>query len=978
MPNKPTYPAAHDNQKADEIWATLEEFAQSSDENTIDIGKADKNLACALFGNSPFLSAIARRQPALALNVLSGEPDQQFDALLAKMAEARPDGETTADLMAFLRIQKAAVALLTAAADVASWWSLEQVTAALSRFADAALELALAHLLHPRMKAGELAWPKGAPEPVSPGLSKKSGYFVLGMGKLGAFELNYSSDIDLIVLYDTARAKYLGSKSISHCFIKITQELVQIMEQRTMHGYVFRTDLRLRPDPGATPVAISIDAAESYYHSMAVNWERSAMIKARVVAGDMEAGEDYLNTMARWVWRKNMDFVALRDIAAIKNQINRHYGQTNTSFEGYDVKLGHGGIREIEFFAQVNQLLYAGRHPRLRVRGTLDALETMVTEQLIEAGTYKELLEAYRFLRTLEHRIQMVDDAQTHSIPEIEDATHRIAIFMGFPDIAGLEKALRAHAEKVSAHYDALLPEETASTTPAGYTEANLPGQLKELGFDDTGTATAMIEGWRRGRHRALRTERAKSLLEQILPDLLKAFSETQQPISALTRFDKFISQLPAGVQLFSLMQSNPSLFGLMARMMGLAPALAETLAKKPELWDSVLEPDFFDPLEPEKDLASYLRQMLSSAKDYQDILDIVRRFVADGRFRIGIQLLEALADVRESGEGMTRLADVSLRQLIAAVEDEFAEKHGRFEGGGIAVVAMGKYGGRELTSTSDLDIVFLYHVPDMNAESDGEKPLSPSQYFSRLGQHIITAITALTPEGRLFEVDTRLRPSGQQGPLVVTLKTFSDYYIQSAWTWEHMALTRARILIAPEAIKAPLEQTITQVLTAPRDAAQLLLHAHDMRLKLNSQFGTENMWAIKNVRGGLIDMEFITQYLMLREGHKNPDIFSPDLGTAIDRLQGIGALTASEANLLHKAHIFEQNVQSLLRLCLGSSQVTDSQISIGIREVLCRLTRSETFDALKDELLLHQSAVYSLFQDMIEKPAIEATKNTE
>ncbi|WP_417463761.1 bifunctional [glutamine synthetase] adenylyltransferase/[glutamine synthetase]-adenylyl-L-tyrosine phosphorylase [Kordiimonas sp.] len=978
MPNNHNYPAAHDSQKADEIWAALEEFAHSNQENAIAIDKVDKNLATALFGNSPFLASIARRQPALALEVLSGNPSHKLDEILAGMAETRPDGEQTGDLMAFLRTRKAAVALLTAAADVAAWWTLEQVTAALSRFADAALELALAHLLHARMKAGDLAWPSGASEPVSPTLSKNSGYFVLGMGKLGAYELNYSSDIDLIVLYDKTRAQYTGSRTISHCFIKITQELVQMMEQRTMHGYVFRTDLRLRPDPGATPVAISTDAAESYYHSMAVNWERSAMIKARVVAGDMEAGEDYLDTMARWVWRKNMDFVALKDIAAIKNQINRHYGQTHISFEGYDVKLGHGGIREIEFFAQVNQLLYAGRHPRLRVCGTLDALESLVTEQLIEPRTYKELLEAYRFLRTLEHRIQMVDDAQTHAIPETQDAIDRIATFMGYETATELEHTLRSHAQKVSACYDELLPDETSSSTASEYSEANLPERLKELDFDDAENAAATIEGWRRGRYRALRTERAKGLLEQILPGLLTAFSETQQPNSALMRFDKFISQLPAGIQLFSLLQSNPSLFGLMARMMGLAPALAETLSKKPELWDSVLEPDFFGPIESEEELGDYLRHMLSSAKDYQDILDIVRRFVADGRFRIGLQLLEALADVRESGEAMTRLADVSLKLLISAVEDDFSERHGRFEGGGIAVIAMGKYGGRELTNTSDLDIVFLYHVPEMNAESDGPKPLSPSQYFSRLGQHIITAITALTPEGRLFEVDTRLRPSGQQGPLVVTLKTFSDYYTQSAWTWEHMALTRARILIAPDAMRAPLEKSIREVLTAPRDIDQLLLHVHDMRLKLNEQFGTQNMWAIKNVRGGLIDMEFITQYLMLREGHHNPEIFSADLGTSIDRLANIGALSPDQASKMHAAHIFEQNVQSLLRLCLGSSQVDDTQISVGIREALCRLTKSANFEDLRQDLLSHQRGIYSLFQDMIEKPATNAINKNE
>ncbi len=691
--------------------------------------------------------------------------------------------------MAYLREKKNVLSLLAASADVAGWWSLEEVTAALSRFADAALGLALAHLLHIRMRRGELAGPNGKPEPASPALLKNCGFFLLGMGKLGAFELNYSSDIDLIALYDPVRVRYTGNKSVGQCFVKITQDLVQIMEQRTMHGYVFRTDLRLRPDPGATPVAISVDAAISYYHSMAVNWERSAMIKARTVAGDQAAGSDYLETMSRWVWRRNMDFAALRDIAAIKNQINRHYGQTQMLFEGYDVKLGQGGIREIEFYAQVNQLLYAGRHPRLRIRGTLDALDVLVSEQLITPKVHKDLLAAYRFLRTLEHRIQMVDDAQTHQIPEDETALNRLAIFMGFGSPAALEAALRMHSEKVSHHYDALLPDETQTIGKGVTARPIFASTLAGLGFSDSENAAALIEGWRRGRYRALRTERAKGLLEQILHGLLEAFGETHQPNSALMRFDKFISQLPGGVQLFSLLQANPSLFGLLARVIGLAPALAETLAKKPALWDAVLEPDFFAPLEDEATLTDQLQHLISNAGDFQDVLDLVRRFVAENRFRVGVQLLEALADVEESGEAMTRLADVAFKALVPAVEGEFARKHGRFEGGGIAVIAIGKYGGRNRPA-SDLDIVFLYHVPDRTAESDGEKPLSPSLYFSRLGQHIITAITALTPEGRLFEVDTRLRPSGSQGSACGDPANLCRLLHPVPWTREHMALT--------------------------------------------------------------------------------------------------------------------------------------------------------------------------------------------
>ena len=689
------------------------------------------------------------------------------------------------------------------------------------------------------------------------------------MGKLGANELNYSSDIDLIVLYEPTKIKYAGKRSLAQCYIKLTQELVQIIDKRTMYGYVFRTDLRLRPDPSATPVAISVDAAENYYHSIAVNWERSAMIKARVVAGDADAGKSFLEHMSSWVWRRSMDFAALKDIAAIKNQINRHYDQSDEVGPGYNVKLGYGGIREIEFFTQINQLLHAGRHPELRVTETILALELLAEVGIISQIDLENLQKAYEFFRKLEHRLQMVNDAQTHEMPTAEEDVSLISCFMKRASSEELFLEIKGHSENVTKLFRNLLPENTIENSKR-LDGTYLLNFLEKNGFHHPETSANLIDGWRRGRYRAVRTERAKNLLDKCLPALLEAFGKTQDAPAALLRFDKFISKLPAGVQVFSLLEANPSLFKLLARIMGHAPALADILARKPDLWDMLLEPSFFTPLEEETELKEQLNILLKSARDFQDILDLVRRFVAEQKFRTGIHLMEGLADVEETGNSLTRIADVALQQLIPHVTAEFAEKHGEFPDGGIAVLAMGKYGGGELTHTSDLDIVFLYHCEDMKALSNGKKPLSPSQYFSRLGQHIITAITALTPEGRLFEVDTRLRPSGSQGPLVVTLTTFEDYYAKSAWTWEHMALTRARIILAPQKMKPLLSTAVTQVLTSNRDKDALLSAVSDMRNKLFSQFGSESIWAIKHCRGGLVDMEFICQYLMLLEGHQH------------------------------------------------------------------------------------------------------------
>ena len=953
-------PIAYDKDKAVEIWADLESYFKNDRS-----APSARLLSDAIFGNSPYLAQSATRMPEFTARILRGNPSEHFNQIIDALSAPRPIGEKTEDLMHLLRIAKSEIALLTAVADIAGWWSLYDVTHALTKFADYAVTVALSHLMHEAMTKGDIPWPNGAPEPVTNALTQKSGYFVLGMGKHGAAELNYSSDIDLIIFFDPDRTEYLGRGSLSECYIKITQKLVQILDQRTMHGYVFRTDLRLRPDPGATPIAINVSAAENYYHAMAVNWERSAMIKARIIAGDFTAGDTFMKMINQWVWRRSMDYAALKDIAAIKNQINRHYGQNEITFEGFDVKLGQGGIREIEFFAQVNQLLFGGRHPSLQVKQTIQALENMVIEGLIDSKTLNDLDKAYEFWRTLEHRLQMINDEQTHTLPTDQIALHRIANFMGFERIEDLKSIISHHAQIVKIHYDSLLPD-VESGLASGFQESELLTTLTSLGFQNAGSIRTLIEGWRRGRYRALRTKRAKGLLDSMLPTLLKAFADMDKPDEALMKFDSFLSKLPAGVQLFSMLQANPNLFKLLARIMGLAPALADTLSKSPDLWENVLEPGFYAPVEDLDTLATDLRNVFARAEDYQDVLASVRHFVSDYKFRIGVHLLESIASVSECGEAMTRLADVSIQCLVPETTKEFARRHGSFPDGGIAILAMGKYGGYELTHTSDLDIVFLYDCVDMHSHSNGKKPLPPSQYFSRLGQNIITAITALTPEGRLFEVDTRLRPSGNQGPLVVTLNTFQDYYKSSAWTWEHMALTRARPIVAADVLVGPINDAIRSVLTAERDPHALKTAVSEMRQKLYQQFGSENIWSIKHTRGGLVDMEFICQYLMLREGNQHPQIFNPSLSISIDNLCHVNALSPQQASTMHAAHHFQQKIQSLLRLSLGASPSNASGIPYGLRDILQEATDCADFETLLKTLTQHQTNIYSLFQTML------------
>lgn len=922
----------------------------------------------AAFGNSPYLVSLAKRYPQQAKGMFWGDPDDHFTAIIAKLAEPRNAGENDEAFMSFLRRQKNLAAFLVALADIAEVWTLETVTKNLSQLARSCLDLAVARALRSRMLAGDLPWPDGVSKDckVSSLSNGDYGYFLLGMGKLGGCELNYSSDIDLIALYDPEKAAYQGRKSASDCFVKVTQDVVRYIDQRTMDGYVFRVDLRLRPDPGATPVALSIDAALGYYHSVAANWERSAMIKAAFASGDRNSAERYLEEMSSWVWRRNMDFEALRDIASIKNQLNRHYSVEEAYFRNYDVKLGIGGIREIEFFAQVNQLLHGGRNPSLRLKGTIETLNELVNLDLIPAETCSELSDAYRYLRQVEHRIQMTNDEQTHSIPDDDSGVSRLSYFLGHKSETEFEQTLRGHNTRVRIHYDQLLPGVAEENTTL--TESQTRAKLTNSGFKDAEAALAIINAWKFGRYRSLKTNRARDLLAKCLPDLLAAFSTTYSPDAALKRFDTFLSQMPAGVQLFSLLHSNPSLLGLLTRIVGLAPALSTIMAKTPGLWDTVLSTQFFAPPENAESMRVQLKTLLSTARDYQDQLDFLRRFHAEQKFRTGVLMLEGVATAAEIGRSLSTVTDVILQELVPIVEQAFVEKHGDFdnENRGISVLALGKYGGEELTHTSDIDIVFLYESAGDGVYSNGKKPLFSNVYYTRLAQHIVTAITALTPEGRLFEVDTRLRPSGNQGPLAVTASTFEDYYVSAAWPWEFLALTRARVILGPLQLTSHIQKVITESVIRGPSCSDLASETISMREKLRNQFGTPNIWDVKHTRGGLVDIEFICQFLTLKYAKETPDIIRANTPDSLEELNANAYLTVKDYKKLSAGYGLQQAIQSQMRLCLDKLPQNDSDIPPGLQQILLENAGCKSFAHLKRHLLEAQKCCHNLYKGLI------------
>ncbi|MGP1396926.1 MAG: bifunctional [glutamine synthetase] adenylyltransferase/[glutamine synthetase]-adenylyl-L-tyrosine phosphorylase [Inquilinaceae bacterium] len=940
-------------------------------------------LLLALFGNSPYLTDCALREPALLRTLLADGPDATFAGLMADMDAQLKEETDTTRLMHGLRVAKRRVALLIALADIGGIWPLEAVTGALSDFAERALRLAVAHLLRQTASRGAFA----LPNPDDP--AEGSGLIVLAMGKLGSGELNYSSDIDLIVLYDEARLTTDRPDDLPLAFIRLTRALVRIMEERTADGYVFRTDLRLRPDPGATPLAVSVNAAESYYGSLAQTWERAAMIKARPVAGDAEAGRALMTMLRSFVWRRSMDFTSIEDIHAIKRRIADFRGHATIAVPGHDIKLGRGGIREIEFFAQTHQMIFGGRTPELRTPKTRDVLNALARTGRIDRETADTLTDCYRFLRTVEHRLQMIDDRQTQRLPETSAGMDVLVAFLGPFDGAAFHDRMRDCLRSVEAHYVRLfeatpaLPGDSRLVLSGADDDPETAQLLTEMGFADPAAVVRTARGWLSGRYRAIRSERSRRLLADLLPALLTAVARTPNPGFALNRLDGFLGRLPAGIQLFALFHANPSLLTLVAELLGASERMADYLARHPDQLDAVLTPGFFDTLPDAEALERELAGLLAAAAHYEQVLDLVRRWTNDHRFRAGVHGLRAIGTVRQRGRFLSDIAEIGIRALQPAVKAEFARVHGMFAEPGLAVIAMGKLGGREMSIGSDLDLIMVYDVPSATAPSDGPKPLDATRYYTRLIQRLISAITAPTAEGPLYEVDMRLRPSGRAGPLATSLEAFVRYQDESAWTWEHMALTRARFIAGPPRLRNEIDRAIAAVLRRRRDPDSLLRDVASMRARIEKSFGTKDPWTVKYVRGGLIDIEFIAQYLQLRHGHDRPEVLHRNTDDALAGLAQAGILEAAVASELRAALSLWQRVQAYLRLTQGEA-FNASNASPAMLEGLAATILSEPTDqddeagpkpdfAEAERRVIEVAAnVYEQFRILIEKPAAD------
>jgi glutamate-ammonia-ligase adenylyltransferase len=916
---------------------------------------------------SPYLFDLARADAARLIRLLECEPEPYLAQLIENTCRNVSAASSETDVMQFLRRMKSEAALLIALCDIGGVWPVMRVTAALTDLAVASVQSALRYVLLQEAARGRLSPPNlDRPE-------DNSGLIVLAMGKMGAGELNYSSDIDLIVFFDPAAPTLAPDIEPQPFFVRVTQGLSRLLQQRTGDGYVFRVDLRLRPDPASTPVAISTAAALHYYEREGRTWERAAMIKARPCAGDPRAGEALVSEIAPFVWRKHLDFAALADVHDMKRQMQTFRGQSEIAVEGHNVKIGRGGIREIEFFVQTQQLIAGGRHPELRARPTLEALKVLATSNWITFEARDELTAAYEFLRRVEHRLQMVADEQTHTLPDDVEAVQRFAGFFGYDSRAAFAKDLLGHLNVVQGHYGKLFegdPTGTAKLPAADYSagpdDPRLLEHLITLGFKQPIMVAQTVQQWMVGDYRVFRMQSTRNAFVEFVPALIVGLAHAEEPDSAVTAFDRFLQALQRGGRLISLLSQNRDLVALVALILGAAPRLGDMLARQPQIMDGLIDPRFFGAMPDRHELSARLAATLADANSYEEFLDRLRLFGQESLFLIGTRILSGTVSAQQASVAFADVAEGIVHTVHGLVTDRFAAQHGRIKGQETAIVAMGRLGSREMTASSDLDLILLYDFDPEYPDSDGARSLHGAHYFARFTQRLISAFTTRTNYGVLYEVDMRLRPSGRAGPVASHLKSFAEYQDREAWTWEHMALTRARVISSSPDFRRKIEKIIREVLTRPRDAVSVASDVAEMRRAVALEKGEDDIWDLKYAAGGMVDIDFIAQYLQLVHAASKPDILDVSTLHVLDNAARLGVLPQSAAEVLRSATRLYHDLTQILRLCV-SERFKPETSGEDLLRVMARAGDAPDFSSLEARVKETESEVRRVFRDLVQ-----------
>ena len=922
-------------------------------------------LLNVILASSPYLTGIIRKYPAFALDSFTRNPTDLYTKLIADFIAQANEASDEYEIMKCLRIAKLKVALCLAIWDLAGLWTQVQVTDALSKFADLSIEIALSYLFKQAVKSGQFETDD------IHSVSKNCGLFVIAMGKHGAYELNYSSDIDLIVFFDPENFRVAGSKDPYKFAIRLTKKLVHLIQERNEFGYVFRVDLRLRPDPGATQIAMSYQAALGYYESIGQNWERAAMIKARICAGDQTLGQDFMKQLLPFIWRKYLDFATIRDVHAMKRQIHVHKGHGEIKVDGHNIKLGRGGIREIEFFVQTQQLIAGGRQVELRHSGTLEMLNRLAKTQWILPEVAADMQKCYIYLRNIEHRIQMMNDEQTQTLSTDIEKLESFAHFCGCENLKAFRQQMLWHLNKVQEHYAALFENAAELNTELGnlvftgseHDEATL-ATLSAMGYEHPERTSEIVRQWHFGRYSCMRSARTRSLVTEMVPTILQELSKAYHPDNAILAFDRFLMGLPAGVQLFSLFINNTYLFNLFVNILITAPKLATQLSNKSQLFDAVINPDFMQDLPSKSAYQAGLAKAMQGAEIYEERLDRARIFGQEAQFQIGVHQISQITSGSEIALAYANLADSLIETMLDVATQEIQRRFGKLKGQ-IVILGMGKLGSQELTCTSDLDLIVIYDVGKDDIVSDGKKSLNSAMWYTKLTQSLISALTVPTAEGALFEVDMRLRPSGRKGPVATRFKAFENYQQNAAWVWEHQALTRARVVAGDANLTQKVTACINNVLQQQRDTQKIKAEVLEMRKRIDTEKNTNDIWNTKTIKGGLIDIEFIIQYLSLIHAHQHPDILQINSSRSLNMMHQHKLIDAEAYEILSIALKLYSEISQIIRVTIDGDFKADN-IPDGLERLLLAITNSPDIRYLEQTLRENQAKMLALFSHLI------------
>ena len=897
---------------------------------------------------SPFLRRLMRLYPDVLVALSDVSVEDYVAARLAacETEMAALDDKDTA--MACLRHCRNRCALAIALADLADAWDVEQVTDALTRLADMAVRTGVDFLLRQAVAEKKLAH------------FTRDGLVVLALGKHGGQELNYSSDIDFVVYFTSSALPLPPQLDEGKFYITLVRELTALLQNPTAEGFVFRVDLRLRPDPGATPVAIPVHAALSYYESMGQNWERAVYIKARAIAGDIAAGEKFIADLQPYIWRRYLDFAAIEDVHSMKRQIHAVRGHAEIAAAGHNLKLGRGGIREIEFFVQTQQLIAGGRDADLRGHRTVEMLAMLAKKGWISNETAETLTASYYYLRRMEHRLQMKLDEQTQTLPREGNSFDAFARFAGYQTAADFTAALTEHLARVTHEYG-LLFETAESLSGAGGNLVFTGGEddpdtletLTQMGFARPQDISALVRGWHAGRMGATRSARAREILTRLQPMILERLAQGGDADSGFIRFHNFLVSLPAGVQVFSLFQSNPHVLSLLIDIITVAPRLAAFLGANSGLIDTLVQ-EAGAPLSPPD----------FNTAQFEATMDALRRYVHEEQFRIGTRSLAEPIMATAYGEAYTPLAETAINTMLQAARDDIERQYGTISGAEIVILGLGKLGSREMTLQSDLDLILICDAPDFAVLSDGDKAIDAERWFARLARRFISGLSAPTAEGDLFEVDTRLRPSGNAGPLVTKRAAFESYQNNNAWTWEHMALTRGRILAGDVGLAQKVQEIVVSVLAQARDGAALVKDVTEMRARLRQHQPQRGPFDIRRGDGGLVDIEFIAQSLQLAHAADIPSLIGArDIVTLLDDLVDSGCLAASSCQPLKDAALAFLALRQIASLSLEDNETDPAPAT---RALLLEALNEPDMARLRDSLEAHRTHVTAAFKDVM------------